>query len=174
MEHVSADLTIRAADIEDMPAVAAIFAGYVDGTVVTFDFESPTIPAWERRLSELRTAGWPFLVGELDGMVVGYAYVAPWRSKPAYRFTVETTVYVAPEQTGSGVGRRLLDRLLLDAAAAGARQVIAVIADSGEPASIALHRTVGFAEVGRLREVGHKHGRWIDVVLMQAALSPTR
>lgn len=105
-------------------------------------------------------------------MVVGYAYVASWRSKPAYRFTVENTVYVAREHTGRGVGRRLLDQLLLDATAAGARQVIAIIADSGEPASIALHRTVGFAKVGLLHKVGHKHGRWIEVVLMQAELAP--
>lgn len=163
---------IRAANVEDMPAVAAIFADYVDRTVITFALEPPTVPAWEQRLAELRAACWPFLVGELDREVVGYAYVAPWRNKPAYRFTVENTVYIASEDTGRGVGRCLLDHLLRDAAAAGARQAIAVIADSGEPASIALHRAVGFTEVGVLRAVGHKHGRWIDVLLMQAALPP--
>jgi len=87
---VCARPTIRAADAEDMPAVAAIVAGYVDGTVVTFELEAPTVPAWERRLGELRTVGWPFLVAELDGTVVGHAYVAPWRSKPAYRFNAVT------------------------------------------------------------------------------------
>lgn len=165
--------TIRAAGAEDMSAVAAIFAGYVDGTVTTFELEAPTVPAWVRRLNELRSEGWPFLVAELDGRVVGYAYAAPWRNKPAYRFTVEDSVYVAPEQTGRGAGRRLLGQLMVDAAAAGAHQMIAIIADSGDPASIALHRSAGFAQVGLLRNVGHKHGRWLDVVLMQAALAPS-
>lgn len=165
---------VRGAEAGDMPTVATIFGGYVERTVITFEVEPPSIRAWQQRLDDLRAAGWPFLVGELDNEVIGYAYVAAWRSKPAYRFTVENTVYLAPEHTGRGYGRRLLDRLLRAAAQAGARQVIAVIADSDEDASVALHRAAGFTKAGRLHAVGHKHGRWVDVTLMQVSFpAPT-
>ncbi len=108
------------------------------------------------------------------GEVAGYGYVSPWRPKPAYRHTVEDTVYLAPGATGRGLGRRLLAELLARAGQAGARQMVAVIADAGadSEASIALHRALGFAHAGRLSAVGHKHGRWIDTVLMQRGLAP--
>ena len=100
--------------------------------------------------------------------------VSPWRPKPAYRLTVEDTVYLAPGATGRGLGRRLLAELLARAGQAGARQMVAVIADAGtdSEASIALHRALGFAHAGRLTAVGHKHGHWIDTVLMQRGLTP--
>ena len=101
------------------------------------------------------------------GTVAGYAYASPWRPKPAYRHTVEDSVYLAPGRRGRGLGRLLLDGLLAGCAAAGAQQVIAVIADTGDPASLALHRACGFTDAGRLREVGGKHGRVIDTVLLQ-------
>ncbi|HEY7918714.1 MAG TPA: GNAT family N-acetyltransferase, partial [Streptosporangiaceae bacterium] len=114
----------------------------------------------------------PFLVAEAAGTVAGYAYASPWRPKPAYRHTVEDSVYLAPGQRGRGLGRLLLESLLAGCADAGVRQVIAVIADSGDPASAALHRACGFADAGRLTQVGFKHGRWIDTVLMQRELQP--
>jgi L-amino acid N-acyltransferase YncA len=110
------------------------------------------------------------VVAEQRGKVIGFAYAGHWRTRPAYRHTAEDTVYVAPEQTGKGVGRLLLDAVLEDCRKAGVEQVIAVIADTGEPAAEALHRSVGFTEVGRLVKVGYKHGQWIDTVLMQLSL----
>lgn len=161
---------IRAAAPEDLGAVAAVYGHYVEHSVATFDVEVPGTDFWTAKHRDLLAAGWPFLVAEEDGEVVGFAYVAPFRAKPAYRHTVEDTIYLAPGRTSRGAGRLLLAELLERAAAAGARQVIAVIADSGDGASVALHRALGFADAGRLRAVGHKHGRWIDTVLMQAAL----
>jgi phosphinothricin acetyltransferase len=102
--------------------------------------------------------------------VLGYAYASPWRPRPAYRHTVEDTVYLSPGHTGRGLGRALLSALLAGCEQAGARQVIAVIADSGEQASVALHGRLGFEPAGRLRRVGYKHGRWLDTVLMQREL----
>jgi phosphinothricin acetyltransferase len=110
-------------------------------------------------------------VAEDDGgAVAGYAYASPWRPKPAYRHTVEDTVYISPGLTGRGLGRALLEALLAGCEQAGARQVIAVIADTGSDASSALHRRCGFTDAGRLAAVGRKHGRWIDTVLMQREL----
>jgi phosphinothricin acetyltransferase len=108
------------------------------------------------------------------GTVCGYAYASPWRPKPAYRYTVEDTVYISPGYTGRGLGSALLAGLLAGCAEAGAHQVIAVIADTGSDASAALHRRFGFVPAGRLSEVGRKHGRWIDTVLMQRDLTENR
>jgi phosphinothricin acetyltransferase len=128
------------------------------------------VPQWRQRLADLTERKLPFLVAEAAGTVAGYAYASPWRPKPAYRHTVEDSVYLAPGQRGRGLGRLLLESLLAGCADAGVRQVIAVIADSGDPASAALHRACGFADAGRLSHVGFKHGRWIDTVLMQREL----
>lgn len=108
---------------------------------------------------------------EADRAIVGYAYAGPWRNKPAYRATVEDSIFIAPGQTGRGVGRLLLSELITACGAAGARQVIAVIADSGADASVALHESCGFAQAGRLVDVGYKHGSWISTLLMQRAVS---
>jgi phosphinothricin acetyltransferase len=129
---------------------------------------------WRRRREDLAALGLPFLVVEVDGEVVGYAYAGPWRPKPAYRHSVEDSVYLAPGWTGKGLGRELLDALLAECQSAGVRQIIAVIADSADggdgAASVALHRAFGFTHAGRLRGVGHKHGRWLDTILMQRDL----
>jgi L-amino acid N-acyltransferase YncA len=162
---------IRPATPEDLDEVARIFAHYVTSSLTTFEETAPTVPDWRRRLDELDVRGLPFLVAEACGEVVGYAYASPWRAKPAYRHTAEDSIYLAPAWTGKGLGRALLDSLLTRCAAAGVRQVIAVIADTGEEASAALHRACGFAEVGRLGRVGYKHGRWLDTVLMQRDLA---
>jgi L-amino acid N-acyltransferase YncA len=162
-------LVIRSAEAEDMPAVATIFARYVLDTVITFELQPPSVEEWREKRRELEAAGWPFLVAVAGEELIGYAYVTPWRSKPAYRHTVENTIYLAPEHTGQGHGRVLLMALLARARAVDARQVIAVIADTGSPASVALHRRAGFEDVGRLRNVGFKHEQWLDTVLMQCS-----
>jgi L-amino acid N-acyltransferase YncA len=161
------DTVIRSLSADDLGAVAAIFGHYVTSSVVTFEITPPTVDYWRHAYRDLTARGLPFLVCERAGQVVGYAYAAPWRAKPAYRHTVESTIYLAPAHTGQGLGRRLLTALLEQCAQAGAEQVIAVIADSGSPVSQALHRACGFTEAGRLRKVGRKHGRLIDTLLMQ-------
>jgi len=183
---------VRPAIPADTEQVAAIFAHYVATSVATFEEVPPTAADWRRRLGELSRLNLPFLVAlggqeaqgghgaqggqrvEAAGTVCGYAYASPWRPKPAYRYTVEDTVYISPGHTGRGVGSALLAGLLAGCADAGARQVIAVIADTGSDASAALHRRFGFAEAGRLSGVGRKHGRWIDTVLMQRDLGAGR
>ena len=168
---------VRPAVPADAEAVAEIFAHYVVTSVATFEEVPPTAADWRRRLGELSRQQLPFLVaqGVQDaGTVCGYAYASPWRPKPAYRYTVEDTVYISPGHTGRGVGSALLAGLLAGCAEAGARQVIAVIADSGSDASAALHRRFGFTEAGRLAGVGRKHGRWVDTVLMQRDLGAGR
>jgi len=161
---------VRAAVPADTTQVAAIFAHYVRTSVVTFEEVPPTAADWHQRLDELAGSNLPFLVAESDAALAGFAYASPWRPKPAYRHTVEDTVYLSPGHTGRGIGSALLGGLLARCADAGARQVIAVIADSGSDASAALHRRFGFGEAGRLTAVGRKHGRWIDTVLMQRGL----
>jgi L-amino acid N-acyltransferase YncA len=166
------EFTVRAAVPADLDPVAAICAHYVTTTVTTFEEVPPTAADWQRRLDELAGRNLPFLVADQDGTVCGYAYASPWRPKPAYRYTVEDTVYISPDRTGRGLGRALLGALLTACEQAGARQVIAVIADTGSDASAALHRRLGFTTAGRLTRVGRKHGRWIDTVLMQRELGP--
>ena len=166
------DFTVRAAGPADLEAVTAIFAHYVTSTVTTFEEVPPTVADWRRRLDDLADRNLPFLVADQDGTVTGYAYASPWRPKPAYRYTVEDTVYISPAHTGRGLGRALLAALLTGCEQAGARQVIAVIADTGSDASVALHRRLGFTPAGRLRRAGFKHGGWIDTVLMQRELGP--
>lgn len=162
--------TVRPATAGDLDAVAGIFAHYVTGSVFTFEEVPPTVAQWRQRLIALAERQLPFLIAEVDGTVAGYAYASPWRPKPAYRHTVEDSIFLTPGYQGKGLGRLLLDALLTACATAGSRRVIAVIADSGDPASAALHRACGFTEAGRLTGVGYKHGRWIDTVLMQRAV----
>ncbi len=168
------DAVIGPAGVADLGPVAEIFAHYVTHSVATFETEPPTVADWQARLDGLTGLGLPFLVARTGGAVAGYGYVSPWRPKPAYRHTVEDTVYLAPDATGQGLGRRLLAELLARAGQTGARQMVAVIADAGadSEASIALHHAFGFTHAGRLTAVGHKHGRWIDTVLMQRGLDP--
>jgi L-amino acid N-acyltransferase YncA len=172
--EVGEEFTVHAAAPADLEAVAAICAHYVTTTVTTFEEVPPTAADWQRRLDDLAGRSLPFLVAAADGAVCGYAYASPWRPKPAYRYTVEDTVYISPAHTGHGLGRALLGALLTGCEQAGARQVIAVIADTGSDASVALHRRLGFTPAGRLRQVGRKHGQWIDTVLMQRELGPDR
>ncbi|MET9244239.1 N-acetyltransferase family protein [Nonomuraea sp. NPDC003709] len=162
--------SIRALAEADLPAVADIYAHYVTDGVATFDETPLDIGQWRAKADGIAGAGLPFLVAEVDGAVAGYAYVAQYRPKPAYRHTVEDTIYLAPAFTGRGLGKLLLAELIKKTGETPARQMIAVIADSGDPASARLHKAFGFEEAGRLRAVGFKHGRWIDTVLLQLDL----
>jgi phosphinothricin acetyltransferase len=163
---------LRSLELGDIERVAAIYAHYVSNGIATFDEIAPDVDAWSAKAGGIVARGLPFLVAELGREVIGFGYAAPWRTRPAYRHTVEDTIYVAPSHQNEGIGRMLLDSVLDGCRRAGAEQVIAVIADTGDPASEALHRDAGFAEVGRLSKVGFKHGRWIDTVLMQLSLEP--
>ena len=165
---------VRAATAADMEQVAAIFAHYVTATVATFEEIPPTAADWRQRRDDLAGRNLPFLVAGAGAVVCGFAYASPWRPKPANRYTVEDTVYISPDHTGRGLGGALLGALLAGCEQAGARQVIAVIADTGSDASAALHRRFGFTQAGRLTSVGRKHGRWIDTILMQRELGAGR
>lgn len=169
MPLASSDMA-RPASTEDLPAIAEIYAHYVMTSVATFEMEPPDVDEWTCRFSAIVDAGLPFLVAERGGAVAAYAYCSPWKSRPAYRATVEDSIYVAPHLLGCGCGSELMAALLEGVHAVGIREVIAVIADSGDPSSVALHRRFGFVEVGRLTRVGFKNGRWIDTLLMQRSL----
>jgi L-amino acid N-acyltransferase YncA len=161
---------VRPVAAADLDAISEIFAWYVHHTVATFE-ETPRAPReWDELRVLLNDLGLPFLVAEADQRIAGYAYASPWRQKPGYRHTVEDSVFVLPGRTGQGIGRLLLAGLLSSCSAGGVRQVIAVIADSGSEASIALHTAHGFSVAGRLTQVGYKHGRWIDTILMQRSV----
>jgi phosphinothricin acetyltransferase len=163
-------VVVRRAEYADLDAVARIFSHYVVNTVATLEENPPSGVYFEERLDDLTSRGLPFLVAELDGRVAGYAYAAPWRPKTGYRFTVEDTVYVEPDATGQRVGTHLMRALVSAAADAGMRQIVAVLTESLDSPSAALHRRLGFTEAGRLAGVGFKHGRWIDTFLLQLSL----
>jgi phosphinothricin acetyltransferase len=161
-------VSIRSAAPADLGAVGEIFGWYALHSVATFEEAPRTAAGWAGVHEELAQLGLPFLVADADGSVAGYAYAGPWRRKPAYRATVEDSIFVGPDRTGLGIGRMLLPELLTACAGAGARQIIAVIADSAEAAaSVHLHQSCGFSHAGRLTDVGFKHGQWIDTLLMQ-------
>lgn len=162
---------VRAGEPEDLDQVAEIYAHYVTTSAATFELTAPDREEWARRFAAVRDAGLPFLVAQDEGKIAGYAYCAPWRPRPAYRQTVEDSVYVAPWAAGRGIGGRLLDELLTRCGHAGVRQVIAVVAVTGDhAASLALHRKRGFADAGLLAGVGFKDGRWLDTHLFQRGL----
>jgi L-amino acid N-acyltransferase YncA len=163
-------MQVRAAVADDMARVAAIYAHYVATSVATFEEDPPPPDYWQHRLGDLAERNLPFLVAEEADGILGYSFASPWRPRPAYRFTAEDSVYVAPGQAGRGIGSALMKPLLDQCATAGVRQVIAVIADTGSDASRALHARFGFTEAGVLSQVGYKHGRWIDTLLMQRQL----
>ena len=163
---------IRASTPEDIPAITAIYAVHVRQGFASFELTPPSEADMARRRHAIIEAGLPYLVAELDGRIAGYAYAGPFRPRPAYAATVENSVYVADWAQRRGVGRALLTVLVQACAAAGKQQMIAVIGDSANEASIALHQAVGFHHVGTLQEVGFKQGLWLDVVLMQRRLGP--
>ena len=166
-------LAIRPAVPADIPAITRIYGHAVEHGTASFELTPPDQAEIARRMSDLMDKGYPYLAAEIDGALAGYAYAGPYRARPAYRLTIEDSVYIAPDKHRRGVGRTLLAALIDAAAARGYRQMIAVIGDSArQAASIGLHEAAGFRHVGILQDVGFKHGRWLDSVLMQRALGP--
>jgi L-amino acid N-acyltransferase YncA len=156
----------------DLPAIQAIYEQAVLHGLATFEEVPPTVAEMSSRLAGIRDLDLPFLTAELDGTVVGYSYARPYRPRPAYRHTVEDSVYVAEGMQGRGVGRALLAGLIERCEEGDWRQMIAVIGDINNAGSIALHRNLDFRETGTLEAVGFKLGQWVDTVLMQRALGP--
>lgn len=164
-------MIVRAATAADAEALAAIYGHHVLHGFGTFEEIPPDAAEMERRRAAVAQRGLPYLVAEDGGRVLGFAYAGPFRLRAAYRYTVEDSVYVAPEAVGRGVGRTVLSAVLDACEQMGLRQVVAVIGDSGNAASIGLHTALGFEHSGVSRSVGFKHGRWVDIVLMQKALN---
>ncbi len=164
-------IAIRPARAGDIPAITRIYAHGVEHGTSSFELKPPDEAEMARRMSDLMDKGFPYIAAEIDGVLVGYAYAGLYRTRPAYRFTLEDSVYVAPDRQGRGIGRALLTALIVAAEALGFRQMIAVIGDSPNQAgSIGLHAAVGFHHVGILQDVGFKHAGWRDTLLMQRAL----
>jgi phosphinothricin acetyltransferase len=167
---IAEQLFIRDSTAADIAAVERIYAEHVLTGLASFDIEPPSVDELLFRRATILGHGLPHLVAEFDGRIVGYSYAAPYRSRPAYRFTVEDSVYVAAGFGGHGIGRALLSALIDRCETGPWRQMIAVIGDSGNAASIGLHSRLGFRHVGTLRAAGFKFGRWVDSVLMQRPL----
>lgn len=166
---------VRDATPADMPSVRAIYNHYVTNSTVTFDEKPVTLQQQRAKLERCRRGGYPFLVAESStGEILGYAFVAPYRDKSAYRFTVENSIYLGPAATGKGIGSALMTRLIEDAEAAGVKEIIAVIADQGADGSIALHERFGFRRIGEMGRVGYKFDRWLGTVILQRSLKPRR
>ncbi|HLZ01537.1 MAG TPA: GNAT family N-acetyltransferase [Bradyrhizobium sp.] len=161
---------IRSATEADLPAITDIYAQAVLHGTATFELIPPDLPEMTRRYRALREGGFPYIVADLDGDVAGYAYAGPYRPRPAYRFTVENSIYLKPAIHRRGIGLTLMQRLLSECQALGYRQMIAVIGDSANAGSIGVHAKCGFQMIGTHPNVGLKFGRWLDTVMMQLAL----
>jgi phosphinothricin acetyltransferase len=164
------EISIRTAVPADLTAITRIYADAVRHGTASFELEPPSQDEMTRRHEALATGGFPYLVADCAGALAGYAYAGPYRARPAYRWTVEDSIYVDSHCWRHGIGRALLERLILEAEGRGFRQMIAVIGDSRQPGSIALHAAAGFRTIGTFDSVGFKHGRWLDSVLMQRSL----
>lgn len=165
-------IQIRPATPADIPAITEIYAHAVRHGTASFEIEPPSEAEMAQRQKSLLDGGFPYLVAENDGGIAGYAYAGPYRARPAYRWSVEDSIYVNPQTHRRGVGRALLERLIVESEERGFRQMIAVIGDSAQMSSIELHRSLGFRMIGTIENVGYKFGRWLDSVLMQRDLGP--
>lgn len=163
-------MQIRAAEPGDLAAIQSIYAHHVRHGLGTFETDAPDLAEMRSRHAQITGAGFPYLVAHDGRQVLGYAYANHFRTRAAYRYTVEDSIYVAAEAAGRGVGRTLLGALVARCAAAGLRQMLALIGDSDNAASIGVHRACGFEHAGVMRAVGWKFDRWVDVVVMQRAL----
>jgi L-amino acid N-acyltransferase YncA len=163
------NLILRPFGWQDVPAITAIYAHYVDTSVATFDTEAPGETYIADKFGHMVEAGHPVVVAERDGRTLGYAYASTFRPRYAYRFTCEDTLYLAPDALGQGIGSALLGKLIEQSQAFGFRQMVAVIT-AGNPASIKLHEKHGFATMGTYPELGFKFDRWLDIVHMQRRL----
>ena len=165
-----ASLEIRPTTEADLPFVTGIYEHAVRYGTATFELIPPDLAEMTRRFKALTDGGFPYFVAALDGRVVGYAYAGPYRPRPAYRFTVENSVYLDPASHRHGIGLKLMQRLIDACEARGYRQMIAVIGDSANAGSIGLHTRCGFDMIGTHPNVGLKFGRWLDTVMMQLPL----
>lgn len=161
---------IRPSLESDIPAITAIYAHHVLNSTGTFETEPPSLTDMTARRADVRAKGLPYLVAELDGQVVGFAYGNWFKPRPAYRYSVEDSIYLAPGLQGKGLGRALLAELLLQCEAAGIRKVMAIIGDSANASSVGVHKALGFEEVGQVKSCGWKFGAWRDIVIMQKML----
>ncbi len=162
--------TIRASEEGDITAITAIYAHHVLHGTGTFEIDPPSCQDMAQRRADVLARGLPYLVAEDAGRIVGFAYCNWFKPRPAYRYSAEDSIYVADEARGQGLGRLLLDALAAQAQAAGVRKLLAVIGDSANAGSIAVHRAAGFTDVGVMRSVGWKFGAWRDIVLMEKPL----
>ena len=167
---MKSNVAIRASVSADVPAITRIYRHHVLQGTGTFEIVAPDEDEIARRREDVAGRGYPWLVAEIDGEVVGYAYASPFRAREAYRFTLEDSIYVSPESSGQGVGRMLLERLIETCREGGYKQLIALIGDSSNIGSIRVHERCGFQHAGVLKNVGLKSERWLDVVLMQRVL----
>jgi L-amino acid N-acyltransferase YncA len=163
-------LKIRPAVLADLPSITEIYAHEVRVGTATFELVPPDLAEMTRRFQALLDGGFPYFVAVLDGSVAGYAYASSYRPRPAYRFTVENSVYLRPATHRRGIGRQLLERLIAECETRGFRQMIAVIGDSANAASVGVHAACGFQMIGTHPSVGLKFGRWLDTVMMQRKL----
>jgi phosphinothricin acetyltransferase len=169
-------MTMHAVDVReaapgDLTAIAEIYGHYVRHSVATFEEVPPDVAEMTRRYEAIHERGFPYLVAEGEGRVLGYSYAGPYRTRPAYRYTVEDTIYLHPDAVGRGLGRLLLGTLIARCEALDLRQMVAIVGGRVETAaSIALHGRMGFADLGALEGVGYKFGRWIETTFMQRAL----
>jgi len=164
-------MIIRDAQESDAQALAAIYGHHVLHGFGTFEELPPSAAEMAARRAAIVEHGLPYIVAETGGKVLGFAYAGPFRMRAAYRYTVEDSVYIAPDAVGQGVGKAVLEAVLTSCEAMGLRQVVAVIGDSENAASIGLHRSLGFEHAGVGKGFGYKHGRWVDIVWMQKALN---
>lgn len=161
---------IRPSKAGDIGAIAEIYGYHVLNGLASFELLAPSVDEMAKRRADVIGRKFPYLVAEIDGRVVGYAYASPYRARPAYRHTLEDSVYVHKDTIGRGVGRSLLEALVEACEKAGCRQLIAIIGDSANTGSIRLHAACGFRRTGTLKAVGFKFGRWVDSVIMQRAV----
>jgi len=166
---------IRPVEDRDIPDIREIYNYYVTNSVVTFDEKKWSVSQWREKVHHLRKLGLPFIVAQSPtGQILGYAYVSPWSGKSSYRYTVENSIYLGQAATGKGLGRALLEALIVACEAKGIREMVAVISDKGAEASVALHEKLGFTEVGRMGRVGFKFGRWLGTIYLQKSLTPVK
>jgi L-amino acid N-acyltransferase YncA len=164
------EVRIRQTAPGDITAITRIYAHAVEYGTASFEIESPSETEMSSRQQKLLTKDYPYLVAEIAGAVAGYAYAGPYRDRHAYDWCVEDSIYVAPEFHRKGIGRLLLTHLIAESEQRGFRQMLGVIGDSANTASVAVHAAVGFRLIGTFQSIGFKHGRWLDTVLMQRAL----
>ncbi|MBA8906361.1 GNAT family N-acetyltransferase [Aminobacter ciceronei] len=165
-------MKIRHALPDDLDRITEIYADAVLNGTASYELDPPSRAEMGERYNSLTDAGYPYLVAERDAVILGYAYAGPFRARPAYRFIVEDSIYVAPEAKGAGIGKALMQALIDESTVLGFRQIIAVIGDGhADSASVQLHERLGFHHTGRMEGSGYKHGRWLDTVFMQLALN---